>query len=82
MGRRKSKREAPQRNKAIVPMDTQFTCPFCNHEKSCEVKMDKCRKIARISCQICLENFQTNINMLSEPIDVYNDWIDACDAIN
>lgn len=39
MGRRKAKRETPQRKKAIVPMDIQFTCPFCNHEKSCEVKM-------------------------------------------
>lgn len=39
MGRRKAKRETPQRNKTIVPMDIQFTCPFCNHEKSCEVKM-------------------------------------------
>ncbi|XP_043605479.1 transcription elongation factor 1 homolog [Bombus pyrosoma] len=82
MGRRKVKRETPQRKTAIVPMDMLFTCPFCNHEKSCEVKMDQHRKIAKISCRICSEDFQTNINMLSEPIDVYNDWIDACDAIN
>lgn len=39
MGRKKVKREASQRNNTIVPMDIQFTCPFCNHEKSCEVKM-------------------------------------------
>ncbi|XP_033305422.1 transcription elongation factor 1 homolog [Bombus bifarius] len=82
MGRRKVRREALQKNKTIVPMDIQFTCPFCNHEKSCEVKMDKRRNIARISCKICLEDFQTNINMLSEPIDVYNDWIDSCNAVN
>lgn len=39
MGRKKSKRQAPVRKKNIIPLDTQFTCPFCNHEKSCEVKM-------------------------------------------
>ena len=39
MGRRKSKRKPPSKKKAIQPLDTQFNCPFCNHEKSCEVKM-------------------------------------------
>ena len=39
MGKRKSSRKAPTKAKAIVPLDTQFNCPFCNHEKVCEVKM-------------------------------------------
>lgn len=39
MGRRKSKRKPPAKRKAIMPLDIQFNCPFCNHEKSCEVKM-------------------------------------------
>lgn len=39
MGKRKSKRKAPPKRKATGPLDTLFTCPFCNHEKSCEVKM-------------------------------------------
>ena len=39
MGRRKSKRKAPPKKKMTGPLDTQFTCPFCNHEKSCEVKL-------------------------------------------
>lgn len=29
-----------------------------------------------------MECFQTQINYLSEPIDVYNDWIDACETAN
>ena len=38
MGRRRSKRKpAPKRRQD--PLDKQFNCPFCNHEKSCEVKM-------------------------------------------
>lgn len=39
MGRRKAKNKPPPKRKAIQPLDTQFNCPFCNHEKSCEVKM-------------------------------------------
>lgn len=100
MGRRKSKRKPPSKRKAIEPLDQQFNCPFCNHEKSCDVKMfvcsklyfsllisllcsrDKGRNTARITCRVCMEDFQTTINFLSEPVDVYNDWIDACESAN
>nr|NP_001104425.2 uncharacterized protein Dmel_CG40228, isoform F [Drosophila melanogaster]EDP28090.2 uncharacterized protein Dmel_CG40228, isoform F [Drosophila melanogaster] len=34
MGRRKSKRKPPPKRKNIEPLDQQFNCPFCNHEKS------------------------------------------------
>lgn len=140
MGRRKSKRKPPPKRKAIMPLDQQFNCLFCNHEKSCEVKMwvkfcilfflswftrkqekrwnlepqicfqkswifiltlkiqkqrnspsnlieiliyrDKSRNSARIACRVCAEEFQTSINFLSEPVDVYNDWVDACEESN
>lgn len=39
MGRRKAKRKPPPKRKAIEKMDTFFNCPFCNHERACEVKM-------------------------------------------
>lgn len=39
MGRRKSKRKPPPKKKMTGTLETQFTCPFCNHEKSCDVKM-------------------------------------------
>ncbi|KMZ10963.1 transcription elongation factor 1 homolog isoform X2 [Drosophila sechellia] len=77
MGRRKSKRKPPPKRKNIEPLDQQFNCPFCNHEKS-----DKSRNTAKITCRVCLEDFQTGINFLSEPIDVYNDWVDACETAN
>ncbi|XP_001601042.1 transcription elongation factor 1 homolog [Nasonia vitripennis] len=82
MGRRKSNRKPPPKRKAIVPLDILFDCPFCNHEKACEVLMDKGRRTARITCRICSEDYQTSVNALSEPLDVYNDWIDACEATN
>lgn len=39
MGRRKKARKAPPKKKNVEPLDSQFNCPFCNHEKSCECKM-------------------------------------------
>ncbi|CAN7940847.1 transcription elongation factor 1 homolog [Ixodes scapularis] len=82
MGRRRSKRKPPPKRKNIEPLETQFNCPFCNHERSCEVKMDRQRNTGRITCRVCLEDFQTSINYLSEAIDVYSDWIDACEEAN
>lgn len=29
-----------------------------------------------------MEDYQTTITFLSEPVDVYNDWIDACETAN
>ncbi|XP_017482957.1 PREDICTED: uncharacterized protein LOC108371861 [Rhagoletis zephyria] len=51
MGRRKSKRKPPPKKKNIEPLDQQFNCPFCNHEKSCEVKIfsGTCPKIIQKS---------------------------------
>lgn len=82
MAKRKSKRKAPTKRKAIEPLETQFNCPFCNHEKSCEVKIDRSRNMGRISCRICLEEYQMEINYLTEAIDIYSSWIDACESVN
>ncbi|CAB1458647.1 unnamed protein product [Pleuronectes platessa] len=82
MGRRKSKRKPPTKKKLTGDLDNQFTCPFCNHEKSCDVKLERSRNTGIISCTVCLEEFQTPITYLSEAVDVYSDWIDACEAAN
>uniref|UniRef100_A0A4W5Q040 Transcription elongation factor 1 homolog n=1 Tax=Hucho hucho TaxID=62062 RepID=A0A4W5Q040_9TELE len=64
MGRRKSKRKPPPKKKLTGNLDTQFTCPFCNHEKSCDVKMERTRNTGIISCTVCLEEFQTPITCI------------------
>ena len=35
-----------------------------------------------LSCRRCDVNFSTSITYLSDPIDVYTEWIDACAAEN
>jgi transcription elongation factor Elf1 len=35
-----------------------------------------------VSCVACGEAFQSSIHQLCEPIDVYHDWLDACEEKN
>jgi len=80
MGKRK-KAAKPQGPKKKEPLSTTFSCLFCNHEKSITCKLDKKASVGTLSCKVCAQTFQTDINSLSAPVDVYSDWIDACDAV-
>ncbi|KAK0425258.1 hypothetical protein QR680_009108 [Steinernema hermaphroditum] len=82
MGRRKATKKQAQKKSFMEPLDTLFACPFCQHERVCTVKMDYKLNLGFIRCNVCQEDFQTHIHSLSEPIDVYNDWIDACEEAN
>ncbi|KAG8746900.1 hypothetical protein FRC10_003071 [Ceratobasidium sp. 414] len=42
-------------------------------------KIDKKEGLGYLSCKVCAQTYQTKIHHLSEPIDVYSSWIDACD---
>ncbi|PIA92406.1 Transcription elongation factor 1 [Cercospora beticola] len=80
MGKRKAaKREGPKKKKE--PLATQFKCVFCNHESSVTVKIDKKLGLGNLSCKSCGQGFQTSTTYLSSPVDVYSDWIDACEAV-
>ncbi len=39
-------------------------------------------KVANLSCKACGVAFQARIHALSEPIDVYHEWVDACEEAN
>ena len=77
MGRRKSSRKAPPKRKLTQPLDKLFTCPFCNHEKSCDVKMDKGKNTAHIRCTVCSEDYQTVVNC-----KLYHDDVDETFFLN
>ncbi|KAL5041114.1 hypothetical protein BDW71DRAFT_212426 [Aspergillus fruticulosus] len=63
------------------PLPSTFACLFCNHENSIVVKLDKKLGLGHLSCKVCGQRFQTGINYLSAAVDVYSDWVDACDAV-
>lgn len=63
------------------PLATTFTCLFCNHEKAIQVKLDKKAGVGNLHCKVCGQRFQTGINYLSAAVDVYSDWVDACENV-
>jgi transcription elongation factor Elf1 len=80
MGKRKSSKPPPK--KVAPKVDTTFTCPFCNHDKSVFARLDHVAEKGLVECGTCGQKYTCNITHLSEPIDVYSDWIDACERIN
>ncbi|KAK6205119.1 transcription elongation factor Elf1 like-domain-containing protein [Scheffersomyces amazonensis] len=80
MGKRKSSARKPVKKVKQV-LDTTFTCLFCNHEKSVICTLDKKNSLGELHCKICGQSFQTTINSLSQPVDIYSDWIDACEDL-
>jgi len=81
MGKRKKSSRGPQGPRKREPLATTFSCLFCNHENSVIVKLDKKLGLGNLSCKVCGQRFQTGINYLSAAVDVYSDWVDACDAV-
>lgn len=80
MGKRKKATKVPGKKKN-EPLPTNFTCLFCNHEKSITVKLSKKEGVGQLNCKTCGQTYQCAINYLSHPVDVYSDWVDACDAV-
>ena len=76
-----SSRPTTNKSKQKEKLPTTFQCLFCNHEKSVSVSIEKKSGVGNLQCKVCGQTFQTNINYLSAPVDVYADWIDACDAV-
>lgn len=79
MGRRKksSVKKAVKRQRPKV--STQFKCPFCNHDDSVEAMMDYERQTGNLKCRVCGAEYSATINYLSEPVDVFSEWIDHCE---
>eukprot|EP00924_Labyrinthula_sp_SR-Ha-C_P002632 maker-scaffold_13-snap-gene-2.0-mRNA-1 protein AED:0.02 eAED:0.02 QI:111/1/1/1/1/1/2/362/122 len=76
MGRRKRAQKIIKTQKKAVVAKV-FKCPFCTHEGAVECKMNRGKKIGSLSCRICGVKYETDINYLSEPVDVFYEWIDA-----
>ncbi|EGG16737.1 elongation factor 1 [Cavenderia fasciculata] len=81
MGKRKSSKPPPKK-KVIGKIPKYFDCPFCDHSQSVECIIKRENGIGTATCRKCNANYSTQINDLSDPIDVYTDWIDACEEAN
>jgi transcription elongation factor Elf1 len=81
MGKRKSKKKVMK--KAAPRVGTVFDCIFCNHPKTVECRVQPTERVGSLRCRICDTKFQTtNVNHLSDPIDIYSEWIDETEKLN
>ena len=80
MGKRKSSKPPPKKQKP--KLDATFNCPFCNSMKTVTATLDMENQSGAVSCNVCNSSYRCDIAPLDEAIDVYSQWIDACEACN
>ncbi|GKY91951.1 hypothetical protein MPSEU_000166700 [Mayamaea pseudoterrestris] len=78
MGRRAKK--APVVTKKRVKLAKRFKCPFCANEDVVECKMDHKNGTGSLACRLCGASYSMPIHSLHEPIDVFSEWLDDCEA--
>lgn len=59
----------------------RFKCPFCANEEVVECKMDNKAGIGSLKCRLCGSHYEMPIHHLHEPIDVFSEWLDECEAL-
>lgn len=67
---------------AAPKVDTTFNCPFCNSSKSVSCHMDWEMERGTVECSQCKQSHTGRINHLTEAVDLYSDWLDACEEAN
>jgi len=72
MGRRR-KQKVQKRQQKVIPKI--FDCPECG-KSTITVEIKKMEKVAFIKCGNCKLEGKVNANYLSEPVDIYGDFID------
>ncbi|GAA94327.1 uncharacterized protein L969DRAFT_53297 [Mixia osmundae IAM 14324] len=80
MGKRKSSKKLAPKFRA-QPLDKSFRCLLCQATGTCAVTMDRQKLVGTLKCTDCHAKYATSINHLSEPIDVFSDWIDEADRL-
>jgi transcription elongation factor Elf1 len=63
-----------------VKLAKRFKCPFCANDDTVECKMDFKINIGSLHCRLCGASYQMSIHHLHEPIDVFSEWLDDCEA--
>eukprot|EP00585_Thalassiosira_rotula_P019789 CAMPEP_0196208576 /NCGR_PEP_ID=MMETSP0912-20130531/9125_1 /TAXON_ID=49265 /ORGANISM="Thalassiosira rotula, Strain GSO102" /LENGTH=152 /DNA_ID=CAMNT_0041483391 /DNA_START=117 /DNA_END=575 /DNA_ORIENTATION=+ len=78
MGKRAKK--APVQTGRKQTLAKRFKCPFCANEDVVECKMDLSKGVGSLACRVCSASYQMPIHHLHEPIDVFSEWLDDCEA--
>ncbi|KAK9186838.1 hypothetical protein WN944_018227 [Citrus x changshan-huyou] len=71
-----------KKKKGMERLDTEFRCRFCGHRMSGRCRIYKKIQTGEAFCWNCFERFWTQIHGLIEPVDIYAEWIHACEHAN
>lgn len=75
-------RRKPAAPKKTMKVEAKFQCPFCYHQGSVECFFDEKIAVVEAVCRVCGERYATKFHRLTEPIDVYDEWLDECEKAN
>lgn len=75
--RRRAQKKIVTKKKQVVAK--VFKCPVCSVENSVEAKLNFKENIGKLECKNCKKSYLTKINYLSEPIDLFSEWLDEID---
>ena len=50
---------------SFLPPDTTFTCLFCHHDNSVNVRVDRKEGVALLVCKVCDQRYQSKVNRMS-----------------
>ena len=81
MARKKKSSHSRVKPKKILKIPVVFDCPFCNGSKSVEVETDFRAKKGLVKCRVCLAKYSVKTHPLMEPIDIFHEWTDSCEAL-
>ena len=71
--RRAAKKVVKKKRQTVAKV---FKCLFCNHDNAVQCSIDIRSMTGKLECSICNAKFQTQINTLTEPIDIFTEWLD------
>lgn len=80
--RKKAARKPTGPKKQQTTLPKTFECLFCSHNDAVQVRLDQKSSMGYLNCKVCNMKFESTINSLTAPVDLYHDWIDANDEIN
>lgn len=80
MGKRKTAKKVQK--KARPRVMGSFDCMYCHHTGSIRITINKKAKIGTVRCSQCNVDWSTTTSALSEPIDIFCEWVDAAEEAN
>jgi len=50
---------------SFASIDTTFTCLFCHHDNSVNIRVDRKEGVALLVCKVCDQRYQSKVNRMS-----------------